>query len=72
MSCGVFDFKLRWFQVETVEGLRNIQIPSGIQPGDSVKLSHLGVPDMNKPSVRGDHYFIVNVLIPKDIRSVQS
>jgi len=35
----------------TVEGLRDLQIPSGIQPGDSVKLSRLGVPDINKPSV---------------------
>lgn len=67
---GCFNFKLRWLQVDTVEGLRDLQIPSGIQPGDSVKLSCLGVPDINKPSVRGDHYFIVNVLIPKDIRSV--
>ncbi|TKY44814.1 Chaperone protein DnaJ [Spatholobus suberectus] len=54
-------------KVETVEGLWDLQIPSGIQPGDSVKLSRLGVPDMNKPSIRGDHYFIVNVLIPKDL-----
>lgn len=54
-------------KVETVEGLKDLQIPSGIQPGDAVKLSHLGVPDINKPSVRGDHHFIVNILIPKDI-----
>ncbi|XP_028805478.1 uncharacterized protein LOC114760391 [Neltuma alba] len=54
-------------KVETVEGLRDLRVPSGIQPGDSVKLSRMGVPDMNKPSVRGDHYFIVNVLIPKSI-----
>jgi DnaJ-class molecular chaperone len=58
------------FQVETVEGFRDLEIPSGIQHGHSVKLSRLGVPDMNKPSIRGDHYFVVNVLIPKDIRSV--
>ncbi|XP_052722962.1 uncharacterized protein LOC108344043 isoform X3 [Vigna angularis] len=58
-------------KVETVEGLRDLQIPSGIQPGDSVKLSRLGVPDMNKPFVRGNHYFIVNVLIPKDISGTQ-
>lgn len=58
-------------KVETVEGLRDLQIPSGIQPGDSVKLSHLGVPDINKPSVRGDHYFIVNVLIPKYISGTE-
>lgn len=54
-------------KVETVEGLKDLQIPSGIQPGDVVKLSCLGVPDINKPSVRGDHHFIVNILIPKDI-----
>ncbi|XP_027359060.1 uncharacterized protein LOC113867785 isoform X2 [Abrus precatorius] len=58
-------------KVETVEGLRDLQIPPGIQPGDSVKLSRLGVPDMNKPSVRGDHYFIVNVLIPKHLSDTE-
>ncbi|KAI9101538.1 hypothetical protein K1719_023782 [Acacia pycnantha] len=58
-------------KVETVEGLRDLQIPSGIQPGDSVKLSRMGVPDMNKPSVRGDHYFIANVLIPKNISAAE-
>ncbi|XWS50858.1 hypothetical protein CRYUN_Cryun12cG0125600 [Craigia yunnanensis] len=55
-------------KVETVEGIKDLQIPCGIQPGDKVKLSHLGIPDINKTSVRGDHHFIVNVLIPKDIR----
>ncbi|PON60452.1 Chaperone DnaJ [Parasponia andersonii] len=54
-------------KVETVEGIRDLQIPSGIQPGGTVKLSSVGVPDINKPSVRGDHYFVVNVLIPKEI-----
>ncbi|KAF7822199.1 Chaperone protein DnaJ [Senna tora] len=58
-------------KVETVEGIRDLQIPSGTQPGDSLKLSHLGVPDMNKPSVRGHHYFVVNVLIPKDISGAE-
>uniref|UniRef100_A0A7N2RC11 Chaperone protein DnaJ n=1 Tax=Quercus lobata TaxID=97700 RepID=A0A7N2RC11_QUELO len=56
-------------QVETVEGMRDLQIPSGIQPGERVKMSRMGVPNINKPSFRGDHHFIVNVLIPKDISS---
>ena len=56
--------------METVEGLRDLQIPSGIQPGDTVKMSLMGVPDINKPSLRGDHHFIVHVQIPKDIRFV--
>ncbi|KAL1318330.1 hypothetical protein AAHE18_15G198500 [Arachis hypogaea] len=58
-------------KVETVEGLRDLQIPSGVQPGEAVKLSRLGVPDMNRPSFRGDHYFIVNVLIPKNISATE-
>ncbi|KAB1217393.1 Chaperone protein DnaJ [Morella rubra] len=56
-------------KVETVEGLKDLQIPPGIQPGQTVKMSRMGVPNIKKPSVRGDHHFIVNVLIPKDIRS---
>uniref|UniRef100_A0A7N1A7B1 Uncharacterized protein n=2 Tax=Kalanchoe fedtschenkoi TaxID=63787 RepID=A0A7N1A7B1_KALFE len=55
-------------QVETVDGLRELRIPPGTQPGDIVKLPNMGVPDMNKPSVRGAHHFVVKVLIPKDIR----
>ncbi|KAF4373499.1 hypothetical protein F8388_025193 [Cannabis sativa] len=54
-------------KVETVEGMRDLHIPSGTQPGETVKLSRLGVPDINRPSVRGDHYFTVNVQIPKQI-----
>lgn len=55
-------------QVDTVEGVRNLEIPPGIQPGDTLKLSRMGVPNINKPSVRGDHHFIVNVQIPENIR----
>ncbi|KAJ4713565.1 Chaperone protein DnaJ [Melia azedarach] len=58
-------------KVETVEGLRDLRIPSGVQPGDRIKLKRMGVPDINKPSVRGDHLFIVNVLIPKDISETE-
>lgn len=53
-----------------MEGLKDLQIPPGIQPGQTVKMSRMGVPNIKKPSVRGDHHFIVNVLIPKDIRYV--
>ncbi|GAV69885.1 DnaJ domain-containing protein/DnaJ_CXXCXGXG domain-containing protein/DnaJ_C domain-containing protein [Cephalotus follicularis] len=58
-------------KVETVEGMRDLQIPSGIQPGDTVKLPRMGVPDIHRPSVRGDHNFIVKVLIPKHISKTE-
>ncbi|KVI08118.1 hypothetical protein Ccrd_013512 [Cynara cardunculus var. scolymus] len=55
-------------KVETVDGLKDLQVPSGIQPGETIRLSRMGVPDVNKPSVRGHHHFIVNVQIPRYIR----
>ncbi|XP_010271328.1 PREDICTED: uncharacterized protein LOC104607386 [Nelumbo nucifera] len=54
-------------RVETVKGLQDLQIPSGTQPGDVIKLPNMGVPNIKKPSMRGDHHFIVNVEIPKEI-----
>ncbi|KAL8245772.1 hypothetical protein R6Q59_006988 [Mikania micrantha] len=54
-------------KVETVDGLKDLHVPSGTQPGETIKLSKMGVPDINKPSVRGHHHFIVNVQIPKYI-----
>lgn len=56
-------------QVETVEGLKELHIPSGIQPGDTVKLQNMGVPKTNERFRRGDHIFIVDIQIPKRIRS---
>ncbi|PIA26669.1 hypothetical protein AQUCO_09100080v1 [Aquilegia coerulea] len=58
-------------KVETVEGLRDLYISPGIQPGDTIKLPAMGVPNINKPLIRGDHHFIVNVLIPKDISDTE-
>ncbi|XP_056684209.1 uncharacterized protein [Spinacia oleracea] len=54
-------------KVETVEGSKELYIPSGIQPGDVVKLPSMGVPKPNERSGRGDHVFIVDIQIPKRI-----
>ncbi|RAL41364.1 hypothetical protein DM860_010158 [Cuscuta australis] len=54
-------------KVKTVEGTSDIQIPPGTQPGDVLVLARKGAPKLNKPSIRGDHLFIVNVSIPKYI-----
>ncbi|KAL2462346.1 Molecular chaperone Hsp40/DnaJ family protein [Abeliophyllum distichum] len=58
-------------KVETVDGLKDLKIPPGIQPGDILKFPHMGVPNINKPSVRGDHHFAVNVQIPKNISDAE-
>ncbi|KAK9684229.1 hypothetical protein RND81_10G195200 [Saponaria officinalis] len=53
-------------EVDTVEGTKALQIPPGTQPGNTVKLSNLGVPK-GRESGRGDHVFIVDVRIPKTV-----
>ncbi|RWW15202.1 hypothetical protein GW17_00020973 [Ensete ventricosum] len=58
--------------VETVEGYKDLQIPSGTQPGETLKFTNMGVPNLRRPSVRGDHHFVVRVEIPKNIRASQT
>ncbi|EPS62778.1 hypothetical protein M569_12012, partial [Genlisea aurea] len=54
-------------KVQTVEGMKDLQIPPGTQPGQKLKLPRLGVPNLKRPSSRGDHFFSVDVRIPKRI-----
>ncbi|XP_009783196.1 uncharacterized protein LOC107772764 [Nicotiana tabacum] len=54
-------------KVKTVEGMTDLQIPPGTQPGDVLVLARKGAPKLNKPSIRGDHLFTVKVSIPKRI-----
>ncbi|KAK7261944.1 hypothetical protein RIF29_28268 [Crotalaria pallida] len=54
-------------KVKTVEGLADLQVPPGTQPGDVLVLARKGVPKLNRPSLRGDHLFSVKVTIPKRI-----
>jgi DnaJ-class molecular chaperone len=54
--------------VQTVEGEKELQVPAGTQPDETLMLPKLGSPKLNKPSSRGDHYFIVKVKIPTKLR----
>ncbi|KAF3450901.1 hypothetical protein FNV43_RR06990 [Rhamnella rubrinervis] len=56
-------------QVKTVEGISELQIPPGTQPGDTLVLSKKGAPKLNKPSIRGDHLFTIKVTIPNRVSS---
>ncbi|XP_006341502.1 chaperone protein DnaJ [Solanum tuberosum] len=58
-------------KVTTVDGTKNLQIPPGCQPGEKIKMSKMGVPDMNRSSVRGDHIFLINVQIPKNLSDTE-
>eukprot|EP00262_Sarcandra_glabra_P007492 TRINITY_DN20338_c0_g1_i1.p1 TRINITY_DN20338_c0_g1~~TRINITY_DN20338_c0_g1_i1.p1 ORF type:complete len:495 (+),score=76.26 TRINITY_DN20338_c0_g1_i1:159-1643(+) len=54
-------------KVKTVDGITELQIPPGTQPGDVVVLTKRGVPKLNKPSIRGDHLFTIKVTIPNRV-----
>ncbi|KAK4362181.1 hypothetical protein RND71_017422 [Anisodus tanguticus] len=54
-------------KVKTVEGMADLQIPPGTQPGDVLVLTRKGAPKLNRPSIRGDHLFTIKVSIPKRI-----
>ncbi|KAH7440258.1 hypothetical protein KP509_04G098500 [Ceratopteris richardii] len=49
----------------------DVQIPKGTQPGDVITMRHRGVPKLNKPTVRGDHFLTVQVTIPKQLSEVE-
>ena len=56
-------------QVDTLDGKKQLRIPSGTQPGQSLRLSGLGVPYIKsrtfKTESRGDLFFEVCVDLPK-------
>ena len=53
--------------IKTLDGDREVMIPAGIQHGESVKIRNAGVPNISKPSMRGDHVVVVSVKTPTHI-----
>lgn len=51
-------------EVPTLEGSERIKIPAGTQNGHVFMLKGKGVPQLNVPNRRGDHYVEVKVVIP--------
>ena len=45
--------------IRTLDGDREISIPAGIQHGEVVKVRGAGVPNLSKPSIRGEHVVVV-------------
>ncbi|KAK8629141.1 hypothetical protein V6N13_077995 [Hibiscus sabdariffa] len=58
-------------KVKTVEGVTDLQIPPGTQPGDVLVLAKKGAPKLNKPSIRGDHLFTIKVTIPNRVSATE-
>jgi molecular chaperone DnaJ len=55
-------------KVTTVDGLVDLKVPPGTQPGTTLLLSGRGAPSPSKPkSDRGNHLVKVKVTIPKKL-----
>ncbi|KAH6780372.1 DNAJ heat shock family protein [Perilla frutescens var. hirtella] len=52
-------------KVPTVDGMVDLKIPSGTQPGTTLVMAKKGVPMLNKRNMRGDQLVRVQVEIPK-------
>jgi molecular chaperone DnaJ len=53
-------------EVPTVTGKATLEVPRGLRSGESVKLSHEGLPSL-RGSRRGDIHFIIHVEFPEKL-----
>ena len=53
--------------IKTLDGEKEVSIPSGIQNGEVVKIKGAGVPNISKPTVRGDHIVVISIKTPTHI-----
>src|SRR5262249_21459742 len=58
-------------EVPTLEGPEEIEIASGTQPGDVMKLRRRGMPDPRGHGGKGDLLVILNVEVPKTLSQKQ-
>ena len=56
-------------KVPTVDGMVDLKIPAGTQPGTTLVMARKGVPLLNKSNMRGDQLVRVQVEIPKRLSS---
>jgi len=57
-------------EIETVEGIVKIKIPSGTQPGTQIRLRAKGVRHTSGRG-QGDHYVIIRVPVPSKLSREQ-
>ncbi|MEA2142125.1 MAG: molecular chaperone DnaJ, partial [Solirubrobacteraceae bacterium] len=58
-------------EVPTLEGVEDVHIRPGTQPGESYELRGRGMPHLRRPARRGDLRVIANVIIPRHLSDEQ-
>jgi molecular chaperone DnaJ len=54
-------------EVKTIDGSQKIKVHSGTQTGTVHKIKGLGVPHLNNPSRRGDHFIKIRAITPENL-----
>lgn len=57
--------------VQSATGKIKVDIPAGTQPGATLRLRGKGLPAVNNPSSRGDHFLKINIAVPKNLSGKQ-
>ena len=58
-------------EVETVDGVQEIELPAGSQPGSVITLNNKGIPKLGNPVARGDQRITVTVELPKRLSDAE-
>lgn len=58
-------------EINTVYGPVEIQVPSGTQPGQILKIRGKGVKDIRNSSIQGDHFVHINIKTPTNLTDEQ-
>lgn len=54
-------------EIETLDGVKKIEVPEGTQSHQQIRLRELGVPHLNNPARRGEQYVKIVVDVPKKL-----
>ena len=54
----------------TLDGEREVKLPAGTQPGDTVRLKGLGLPSLRNGS-RGSEHVVIDVEVPRKLSREQ-
>lgn len=58
-------------RIEGVDGEVEVEMPSGVQPGEVIVVRHRGMPQLRRPEKRGDLHVIANVVVPRRLSDAQ-
>ena len=53
--------------IDTLEGVEKLTIPAGTQAKTVITRKNMGIPNLGRKEVRGNHYVVVDVKIPTDL-----